>query len=278
MAIFVTKADGTKQLFEREKIVKTCLRMRASREVAEKIAKEIEMGINEGIETKKILQMIFRQLSKYKPSVKHQICLRRGLSLMKPKQFERFIRILLSEHGYKVTPNQIIRGRCVEHEVDAVARKNGETYIIEVKHHFSYHTPTGLDESRIARAVFEDVIEGFNLGLNSLKIDKSMIVVNTKFSNHARRYAKCRQIHLVGWSSPLNQSLQNMIEEKKLYPIPCLRGLNTVAKEKLATAGIILINQLAGENPEKLGRQTRIPIDTLVSMIKKANMIVSEES
>ncbi|NIO38342.1 hypothetical protein GTO27_11675 [Candidatus Bathyarchaeota archaeon] len=105
---------------------------------------------------------------------------------MRPKpDFERFIRILLGEHGYEVTPNQIIKGKCVEHEVDAVARKVGETYIIEVKHHFNYHALTGLDESRIASAVFEDAIEGFKLGLSDLKIDRAMIVCNTKFSEHA---------------------------------------------------------------------------------------------
>lgn len=200
------------------------------------------------------------------------------MSLMRPKpDFERFIQLLLSERGYEVTPNRIIRGRCVEHEVDAVARKNGETYLVEVKHHYNYHTLTGLDESRIARAVFEDVTEGFKLGLNRLKVDKSMIVVNTKFSEHARRYARCRQIHLVGWSSPPNQSLRTMIEEKKLYPLTCLQGLDAAAKERLASAGILLLKQLAAGNPEKLVRETKIPKGTLESMIKKARVIVSEE-
>lgn len=212
LAVFVTKADGTKQVFDREKVVRTCLRMGATREIADKIAENIEMTVYDGIETRKILKMIFRQLGKYKPAVKHQIDLRKALSLMKPKpDFERFIQILLSEHGYRVTPNQIIRGKCVEHEVDAVARKKGETYIVEVKHHFSYHTPTGLDVSRIARAVFEDVTEGFKLGLNNLKIDKAMIVCNTKLSEHAKRYAKCRGIHHIGGGSPPNRNFNEFL-------------------------------------------------------------------
>lgn len=172
LAVFVRKADGTKQLFDRAKVVRTCRRMGATREVAEAIARKVERNIYDDIESRKILQMIFRQLSKYRPAVKHQIDLRKALSLMNPKpDFERFIQILLGEHGYEVTPNRIIRGKCVEHEVDAVARKNGETYIVEVKHHYNDHTPTGLDVSRIARAVFEDVTEGFKLGFNNLKID-----------------------------------------------------------------------------------------------------------
>jgi HJR/Mrr/RecB family endonuclease len=277
LGVFVTKADGTKQLFDREKVARTCLRMGATREIAEEIAEKIEMNIYDGIETRKILRMIFRRLSRYKPAIKHQIDLRKALSLMKPKpDFERFIQILLSEHGYEVTPNQIIRGKCVEHEVDAIARKNGKTYIVEVKHHFSYHTPTGLDVSRIARAVFEDVAEGFKLGLNNLKIDEIMIVCNTKFSEHAKRYAQCRGIHHIGWSSPPDHGLQTMIEEKKLYPITYLKGLNTATKEKLASAGIVLLKQLTAKNPEEVRRETGISKETLELIIKKARTILSE--
>ncbi len=271
------KADGRKQLFDKEKIVRTCLRMGASRETAEKIAYAVEARAYDGIETKKILKMIFRLLSRYNPAIKHMIDLRKALSLINPKpDFERFVQILLSEHGYEVTPNQIIRGKCVEHEVDAVAKKNGKTYIVEVKHHFNYHTPTGLDVSRIARAVLEDVTEGFELGLNNLKIDAAMIVCNTKLSNHALRYAKCRGIHHIGWGSPPNCDLQKMIEEKKLYPVTYIKGLNKTVREKFSLAGIVLLKQLVTEKPGKLERQTGIPRKILGSTIRKAQIMLSE--
>ena len=223
MAFRVIKANGSKQLFERSKIARTCLRMGVSQKVAEKVAKNVEHRIYDGIETRKILKMVFKELSKHSPSIKHRICLRRALSLMKPKpDFERFIQLVLIENGFEVNPNVIVRGRCIEHEVDAVAEKNSEVFLVEVKHHHNYHTPTGLDEGRIARAIFEDITEGFKLKLNKVNADKSIIIVNTKFSDHAKRYAKCRNIQLLGWNSPLNRGLQTMIEEKKLYPLPCL--------------------------------------------------------
>ncbi len=251
--------------------------MGATRDIAETIAEKIEKNIYDGIETRKILRMIFRQLSRYIPAIKLQTDLRKALSLMKPApDFERYIQILLSEHDYEVIPNQVIKGKCVEHEVDAVAAKNGETYIVEVKHHFNYHTPTGLDASRVARAVFEDVTEGFRLGLNKLRIDRAMIVCNTKLSEHAKHYSKCRGIHHIGWSSPPNNDLQTMIEEKKLYPITYLRGLSALTKEKLASAGVILLKQLAAKNPEELRRETAIPGEPLELMIKKASTLVSE--
>ena len=277
MNIFVTKADGSKQLFDREKVVRTCLRMGVTRDIAEEIAGKVEMKIYDGIETSKILQMIFRLISKHKPAIRHLVDLRKALGLMSPKpDFERFIQILLSEHGYEVTPNQIIRGKCVEHEVDAIARKNGVTYIVEVKHHFNYHTFTGLDESRIARAMLEDISEGTELELNNLKIDKAMIVCNTKFSDHAERYAECRGICQIGWSSPPGRCLQTLIEEKKLFPVTYLKGLKTAIREKLSSAGIILLRQLTEKSPEELRIETGIPKETLELTIKKARTILIE--
>jgi hypothetical protein len=276
LTVHVTKFDGTRQPFDKNKIVRTCLRMGAKRAVAESIAEEIETRVYDGIETKKILQMIFRSLRKHKPVIRNQIDLRKALSLLNPApDFERFIQLLLSEHGYEVTPNQIIRGRCVEHEVDAVARKNGKTCIVEVKHHYKYHTPTSLDVSRISRAVFEDVTEAYELGLNNLKIDYALIVCNTKLSEHAKRYADCRGIRHIGWSSPPNHDLQTMIEEKKLYPITFLKGLNAETRNKLAHNGVILLKQLTEKNPTELRRQTGISKEKLGSIVGKARTILS---
>ncbi len=250
--------------------------MGATNAVAESIAKEIENRVYDGIETKKILQMIFKNLRKHKPVTRHQIDLRKALSLLNPApDFERFIQLLLSEHDYEVTPNQILQGRCVEHEVDAVARRNGKTCIVEVKHHHKYHTPTSLDVSRISRAVFEDITEAYELGLNNLKIDYALIVCNTKLSEHAKRYADCRRIRHIGWSSPPNHDLQTMIEEKQLYPITFLKGLNTETRNKLASNGVILLKQLTEKTPKELRKQTRVSKEKLESIVGKARAILS---
>jgi len=277
MSIFVTKADGTKQLFDRKKVLNTCIRMGASRGIADEIANKVETKVYDGIETKKILQIIFKLLGEYKPATKHIIDLRESLSLMKPKpDFESFIQLLLREHGYEVTPNQIVKGRCVKHEVDAIARKNSETYIVEVKHHLNFHARTGLDESRIAWAILEDVNEGFELGFSDLKIDKAMIVTNTKFSEEAKSYGECKGINQIGWSFPPNKGLQTLIEEKKLYPITYLKGLKNADRERLTSSGIILLWQLIEMSPEKLGK-TGISMKTIASTIENAKSILSKE-
>ena len=255
--ILITKANGAKQFFDREKIVRTCLRMGADRRTAYEVTEKVERRLYDGISSAKILQMIFLFMRKGQPNVTRLYDLRKGISLMTPKpEFEIFVQILLAHNGFEVTPNQIIAGNCVEHEVDAVAKKNGVTYFVEAKHHFNYHALTGLDESRIARALLEDVTEAYELGKISQKIDKAMIVTNTKYSEHAMKYGKCRNILQIGWNTPADLSLQNMIEETNLYPLSCLKDLKKDIREKLLQSGIVLLKQVSAEDLAALARKT----------------------
>jgi hypothetical protein len=276
VGVFVTKADGTQQLFDREKVVRTCLRMGASRKIADEVVERVERRLYDGVPTSKVLQMTFRLLRSYKPAIRHILDLRRGLSLMDSKpEFEVFVQTLLAHSGFEVSSNRIVSGKCVEHEVDAIASKGGVTYFVEAKHHVNYHTLTGLDESRIARAILEDVSEGFQCGSCDLKIDRAMIVTNTRYSEHARCYGKCRNILQIGWSSPANLSLQSMIEENNLYPISCIRGLKHATKTKLVNSGIVLMKQLLEEKPSTLARKTGIRKETLKQLIAKAEITIT---
>ena len=274
--IHVIKFNGKRQLFDRGKIVHTCIRMGAGKEAAELVAEKIEKRAYDGIPTKRILQMIFRYLKRYHPKIRHQIDLRRAISLLRPKpDFELFVRLILQEQGYTVTPNQIIRWRCVEHEIDGVARKGEETFMVEIKHHYNHHTYTGLDPSRIAWATLEDLTEGYMMGLNSEKFTGAMIVCNTKFSQHAKQYGECRGLLNIGWREPPEHGLERMIEENKLYPITFLRGLNEKERTSLLDEGVILLKHLVTQDVDILSKRTKIPRTKLHLLIKKSEEILS---
>ena len=178
-----------------------------------------------------------------------------------------FVRIVLAHNGFEVSPNKLLKGKCVEHEVDALAKKDGKTCFVEAKHHFSYHALTGLDESRIARAVLEDVTEGFTLGKTNTKIDGAMIVTNTKFSKQAKRYGECREILQIGWNSPENHGLQTMIDKQMLYPLSCLKGLKVENRNRLVKSGIVLMKQLLEANPTELAKKA-ILTEAIVKSIR----------
>ncbi len=277
LEIFVTKASGSKQPFSREKVEKTCLRMGASNRVAHEVAQRIERNLYDGISTDQILQMIFRFMRKSKPSVRYLFDLRKGISLMDSKpEFEIFVRALLEHSGFEVSPNQILIGKCVEHEVDAMASRKGETFFVEAKHHVGYHTLTGLDESRIARAILEDVTEGYLLGRSNVKIDGAIIVTNTRYSEHAKRYGECRNIVQIGWDTPLDDNLQSMIEKNKLYPLSCLKSLKHHYRMKLVNSGVVIMKQLFEEEISKLARRAAIPEETLRDVVEKAKFSMDE--
>ena len=271
LAVYVTKADGSKQLFDKEKIVQTCQRMGANRDVAIQVAQEVEKNLYPNITTQQILQIIFAVMSKNKPAVKHLFDLKQGISLMEPKpEFEVFVRVLLAHNGFQVKPNAILRGLCGEHEVDAIATKDGLTYLVEAKHHSNYHALTGLDESRIARAIIEDVTDGYTNGGAEIRIDRAMIVTNTRYSEHAVNYGRCRGILQVGWASPEGLGLRDMVEKHKLVPLSCLRGISTDTRLRLVEAGIVLIKQLLEQDSYYLERRIGLSHKTVLSIIEKA--------
>jgi len=273
--IFVTKADGRKEEFKREKIIRTCLRMEASQDQAEMIADEIEKRIYDGVETRKILQMIFKFLQKFRPEIKYQTDLREAISSLRPKpDFEKFVQLLLKEYGYEVTPNQIIQGFCVDHEIDAIAKKDNQTILVEIKHHFNHHAYTGKDVFLEAQAILEDLIEGRKAGKNSINFNKILIVCNTKFSDHAKKYALCKGIDFIGWKYPEERGLERLIEEKKLYPITILKNLDVKSEGKLGDAGIVMVKQLIEESLEELHKKTKIPRKKLRVLIENVKKIV----
>ncbi len=271
MAFTVTKANGAKQLFNKEKIIQTCLRMGVTREVALQVAGQVEQNLYENITTREILQMVFELMSKPKPAVNHIFDLKYGLSLMQPKpEFEMFVRVVLSHSGFQVMPNTVLRGLCGEHEVDAIATKDGLTALVEAKHHINYHSLTGLDESRIARAIMEDVTDAYNSGATKIKIDRAMIVTNTRFSEHAVNYGRCRDILQVGWSSPEGFGLRDVVEKYGLYPLSCLRSVSPETRLRLVEAGIVLIKQLAEQDSDYIERKIGLPHETILPMMENA--------
>ena len=273
--IWVTKANGSRERFQREKVVNTCLRMKADIKLAESIADKIESRAYDGIPTGKILQRIRRYMRKPRPATRIQTDLRRAISMLKPRpDFERYVQMLLEEYGYDVSPSQLVMGECVMHEIDAVARKDGTTYLVEVKHHVNPHTFTGLDVPRIAWATLEDLAEGFELGKNMVGFNRALIVCNTKFSAHAIRYSECKGIDHIGWKAPSGKGLEVMVEEAGFHPLTMLKGVDREILRSLMERGVLLLRQMVEVDVAELSEVTGILVDDLVEVRDRAVMIL----
>ena len=272
--VYVTKADGSKQLFDKQKIINTCLRLQATLEQAQSIADKIEARAYDGIPTKKILQMVFLYMKKYRPAIGYQIDLRQAIAMLRSKpDFEIFVAKLFEALGYKVETNLIIQGKCVEHEIDVVARKDSEIILVEVKHHVNHHTYSGLDTFLQLNSTLEDLREGYESGKNNFKFTKAILICNTKVSEHAKRYALCKGLEFIAWKFPPEKGLERIIEEYKLYPITFLKGIEREEVYKLADAGIVTIKQLL-DDVEKISRKTGMNKSRLLELQKAAKIVL----
>ena len=49
--------------------------------------------------------------------------------------FEKYIAEILKEYGYATKVGEVVKGYCVSHEVDVIAQKGKECFMIECKYH-----------------------------------------------------------------------------------------------------------------------------------------------
>lgn len=271
----VTKADGSLQPFDPGKVRRTLRNLGLGAGDADRVADEIEESVPDGVKTAAVLRMIRARARTVRPAVRHRTDLRRALALLRPKpDFEEFVRVLLREHGYRVQTGCVLAGRCGEHEVDAVASKDGATIFVEVKHHASHHRMTGLDEGRIARAIVEDLQEGFRSGRCTVSIDGALIVCNTKLSEHAKRYAACRGIGHIGWDYPAEQNLRAMIEETQSYPVTIVSGVGPSVSARLAAAGVLMAKEVAYGDATAIARDTGLSLPEVLVIAGRARAIL----
>lgn len=268
----VTKWNGSREDFQREKVVRTLLRVGTSRDTAEKVTSWVEGRIYDGISTKRILDMVFQRLRKYESAVSSRKDLKTALCGIRSKpEFEEYVRIVLRAHGYNVTENQVIQGFCVTHEIDGIAEKDGKTIYLEVKSHADPHSYTPFEVTLAAKAKWDDIKEGFKKGFNNHPFDKVLIVCNTKLTEHARKYADCIGLEHMGWNSPVGCGLDRLIEEKKLYPVTILRNLSEKERDALSDHDIITLKQLV----EAKGKNVGIPKSRITRFIEEAESILA---
>ena len=272
--IYVTKADGSKQPFDKQKIINTCLRLQATLEQAQSIADRIQAKAYDGIPTRKILQMIFQHMKKYRPAIGYQIDLKQAIAMLRSKpDFEIFVAKLFEAMEYEVETNLIMQGKCIEHEIDVIARKGNEVILIEVKHHVNHHTYSGLDVFLQMNSTLEDLKEGYEIGKNKLKFTRAILICNTKVSDHARRYALCRGLEFIAWKFPPEKGLERLIEEYKLYPITFLKNIERGEAHKLADIGIVTVKQLL-DDAEKISKKSGINKNRILELQKDTKIVL----
>lgn len=269
--ILVTKASGETELYDREKIRKSIIGAGAGEQIAERILREVDAKLYNGITTEKIFKMVFKLLSKHHPSSASRFDLKGAIMRIGPAgyPFETFFSEVMREYGYEVKLRQIVQGRCVPHEIDVVAKDKKKTYMVECKYHNNRGTRSNIHDGLYTWARFLDLEEGAAEG-KCEKFDQPWLVTNTKLTSEVIEYGNCRGLEILGWSYPQHNNLRMMVESKNLYPVTVLRSVDKFSLEKLFIANIMLAKDLLKFQPRQLSSNTNIPPNRAELIIDEA--------
>ncbi len=288
--MIVTKASGEQEEFSRDKLKQTCLRAGAPEWLADKVVKDVEKKMFEGISTKQILKIALGILDREMPHVAAKYDLKGAIMRLGPAgyDFENLIGELLQEYGYLTRVHNIVKGYCIEHEVDVITEKvvdgTRETGMVECKYHNASGIFSGVKDVLYSYARFEDLQQGAKF--SKINFTQCWLVSNTKFSSDVIKYASCKNIVLIGWKHPEGDrtngngipSLKRMLDEKKLYPITALRSIDRNSQEKLASAGLMFCRDLVRTKIEKLEAETGISRRKLKELIAEAENLCNSIS
>jgi len=242
MTTYVTKFDGTREVYNEEKIKGSATRVGVPAKMQDEMIDSIRSRLYDGISTSEIYSLIQDYLhSSNRPYLAMKYNLKTALAELGPSgyPFEKYVALLLAEQGYETVTNQIIAGDCVTHEVDVVAKKDGITYFIEAKFHKSPNQRTDVRVTLYIKARYDDLAAA-----HSVEKTKPWIVTNTRFSTDAIKYAECQGIKLTSWGYPKGEGIMDIIESTRLHPITMVEGLTKEDKIRLMTAGVVTAKQL----------------------------------
>jgi len=266
MEMYVTKASGEKEEFDVEKVRRTCLRAGASKQLADKIAKEVEAKAYDGITTRKILHLALKLLEE-EPEAAMRYGLKRAIMALGPAgfPFEEFMAEVLQNYGYETKVGEIIKGKCVPHEIDITAEKEGVRYLVECKYH---NAPGILTDLKVMMYTYARLLD---LGK---KFNQAWLICNTKCTSEARQFARCVGVKVTSWRYPKGGSLEEMVETKRLYPITILRSVTGPIRERLFQAKVMLARNLLDHELEDLQRTTGLSKSVLNMLREEAGKII----
>jgi len=245
---YVIKENGQREIFDYGKLESSLRKTGTGEELISEVISEISKYAHEGITTHEIYNKAYSILhKKHRPSA-IRYSLKKAVGMLGPTgfPFEKFVAEIFKARGYATEVDRIVKGKCVEHEVDVVAWKNDELIMSEAKFHADFNLKSDLKIVLYVKARYDDIFgQKYTFGGQERKLTEGWVITNTKFSITAIQYSECQPaFKLIGWNYPYNNNLHNMIERYELIPITALTTINQSEKNMFLARGIVLSKNL----------------------------------
>ena len=277
MSDHIVKSNGNLETFNEDKIITSLIKAGASPEQARETLDHLKPEIRHGASTEDVHNLALDHLSKIEHKLALKYSLKRAIMSMGPQGFvfEKYIAKILDRYGYSTQVGQILKGCCVDHEVDIVAKKDNMVFFIESKYHNHRGTYSDVKTALYIHARFVDIEKAIKKKQDSNNIHYyGWLVTNTKCTSEAIKYASCVKLRILAWQHPKVKNLQYYIENKKLYPVSILTTITKNQKEILFKSGILLVQELVSMDAGNIMRLLSIDKIRTLKILNEVDILL----
>tara|TARA_R110002012_G_scaffold267202_2_gene450892 strand:- start:378 stop:1226 length:849 start_codon:yes stop_codon:yes gene_type:complete len=248
--IEIIKHSGQKAKFSIEKLKASLRKSDADEALVSEIANNVRDELYQGISTKEIYNRAFSLLKKKKKGYASKYKLKKAIYELGPTgfPFEKFVGALLFYSGYEVKTGQILQGKCVTHEVDVVAHKNGQYLVAECKFHSDEGRNCDVKVPLYIHSRYRDILNYYGDKNNGEIPNEGWVVTNTRFTEDAIKYGNCVGLHLLSWDLPKDNGIKDHIDRLGLYPVTVSTLLTQREKQFLLSRDVVLCKQLIDDH------------------------------
>lgn len=275
--INVLKSSGETQPFNPEKVKRTILRSGANEYTADRIIREVERKLYDGIPTREIYRLVKDLLEKEAPAASRRYDLRNAIMRLGPAgfDFEKYIAELLAAYDYQTELPPILEGACVTHEIDILAKKDGRVAAIEAKLRQELNFFITIKDTAYNWARFLDLVDASKVG-KTPHLDECWLITNSRFSHDSIKYGHCKNMVMLSWDHPRERPLPRWIDEIGLYPVTILKSVDSSKLKIFSNANIMLLRDLMKIPPENLEKSLNLPKDNVKKLVEEAEMILKK--
>lgn len=274
----VIKASGEREPFNVEKLRSSLSRNGISDSEIDEIIRELNPLFRDGVTTQKIYREAYRLLRKRSARAAGRYKLKEAILELGPTgyPFERFISEIMIHLGFETEVGSIVQGDCVKHEIDVIAHKADQYFLVECKFHNKKENRCNVQVPLYIQSRFLDVKKNWTSqpGHEGQK-HTGYVVTNTRFTDDAITYAKCVGLRLLSWDYPSKNGLKDHISRLNLHPVTCLNSLAKAEKDKLLKNDVVLVQQIARD--QKILDKTGVDKRKINRIYKEAQEIVREK-
>lgn len=249
-AIEIVKHSGERAKFSIDKLKNSLRKSGAEEKLVNQIANSVRDELYQGISTREIYNRAFALLKKQKSVFASKYKLKKAIYELGPTgfPFEKFVSAIFFYSGYKVKTGQFLQGKCVKHEVDVVAEKDGHYIIVECKFHSDEGRNCDVKIPLYIHSRYRDIRDFYSEVNNHESPHEGWLATNTRFTEDALQYGKCSGLHLLSWDYPNGRGLKDRIDSLGLYPVTVSTLMTQREKQFLLSRDVVLCRQLINDH------------------------------